>query len=169
MRKRQLIIIGFLVLLAASISFAAFGCNNSKPINTVRQYWKFCLEKKFDEANKLKSNSTSQSPMEKDADLSSKDSTVSVSVGGSFSNAAGNIEDCCYAQEIAESKLKVTKIVEEKVAGLNAKVVVETEDLNKRKKNYVNCLVNLDAGWIITKIHTADSEEEACFPSEKVK
>lgn len=165
----KLLVIVFVALLLTAVGWVVVESNGNKPSAIVKKYWQFCLNEKFDEAQKFKSGASFQSPV----------SNSGTSAGTTAVRKDGSIVDCCYSKEIADQELKIIKIVEEKKEGLNARVIVEAEDKDKYKKTYVNCLVKLDSKWMITKVTFFDIDDsytrdllgikDYCFPSKSKK
>lgn len=174
MKKLWIIITIGLLSSMALTGWAFLASSSNNPAEIVQKYWQYCLKQDFESAKKLKSNASERSPLSED-----KNTGIVSGIAADTINNDGTVEDCCYLKKIAEQELKITKVIEEKTEGLNARVVVETENKDKHKENYVNCLVKLDSKWTITEVAFFDVDDsytrdllgikDYCFPSKSKK
>lgn len=116
------------------------GFFNKSPEDVVRQYWKYALEKNLAAGKNL-------ACMRLTDCITSKDETVKVasdaidSNGNKITSRERTVEDCCYAKEIGDEQLEVKDITKLRDKGRFAQFIVETENKNKQKEKYLNCLV----------------------------
>lgn len=156
------LVLTIVILSLISLSaFALFTAAKGSPVKTVKSYWQYVLDGNLEKAKELKSPDDGLPPADGDEG--------GEYISGRAANLDGTIHDCCNGKEIAERKLKITKIIESRKEKRRAMVVVEVEDQNGEKEIYTNCLSQHGGLWIIHSIISDlyENADEFCFPTDK--